>query len=183
MIKKTLFILLLVSTIISARPLQGGVTYLSAPYEFTSRTQQDWHQLEADVRSAQTDLVIIEWSGFGGRIDYGEEFIKFVNHSDKKIVLRVVGQAASMHANVVCSVLRVEFKTGFLYFHMPADTDTNIVQLDRTAISESEGLMAGCVAKGIVTWNDIHRVDNDEVLIVYPNGSKHFIRDSRRGAR
>lgn len=179
-IKSIILLGLIVFTQVSLRPVREGITYLSVPSVIMTYNWVEWLSLEAKIQNAETDTVILLWEGQGGRVDLGQRFIEFIQRSDKRVILRVIGGSYSMHANIVCVAREIQFNAGFLMFHLPADSASGRVILDRWAQDEVQEYMDPCQAKGIVTQEDIERVQQDMVLYVYPDGRKEFTGDIRR---
>jgi len=162
----------------NAYEYSGGIKELNVPGTFTEGNWDKWVYLEYQIDHAKEQVIILNWQGRGGRISLGSKFINFLNHTRKTVVLKIVGGSYSMHALVVCQAHQVEFNQGFLMFHLRAED--GIPDRSYWSQRENSSFMNGCIAKGIVTREDINKVNQDQVLWVYPSGYKKFTNDTRR---
>lgn len=148
-----------------------GVTTLSVPYQFKYSNWNEWQKLEYDINHASTRNVVLLWEGRGGWVDLGKEFIYFLRHSNKHIIIRVIGPSQSMHAIVSCYGNEFQWGGGYLMFHIRAEEryGQDRPDLSQSSKNENRYLMSMCQSKGIVNSTDIEIVNSDRELYIFSN--------------
>src|SRR5437762_1190217 len=95
---------IILGLIISTSCLAKSIT-INVPDEFLMHTHQRWSQIEKIISSGEYQEVILNWSGRGGYVQAGIDFIKSINQGNQKgtkVIINIVGVSESMHSIAAC---------------------------------------------------------------------------------
>lgn len=99
---------------------EGGVV-ITVPVEFESTTQSEWKRIGKLINSTNNTTFVLNWSGYGGRLDILADFIAAIQLSQEKgniIVFNLTGKSYSSHGMAPCYGDRIRNNdVHFLMFH------------------------------------------------------------------
>lgn len=154
---------------------------LRVPSTFDLDNAAQWSVLEQIIVGTDAKVVELEWQGFGGYVVVGGSFInsiKLAQAKGTKIVIRLIGPAYSMHADVACYADKVIFEdVGSLNFHSTKivsganEPARYITPNDGADFYEEMALFKQCESKGFLTENLINEiVVNHNMIMVTKDG-------------
>lgn len=163
--KKLLLIICLLSFVSSI----FASTY-TVPSDFMSYGK--WKRLEQRIDKDQDKTITLLWRGDGGDDEYGTKWAKWVNNSKKDITYKVVGEAFSEHAMVICYTNRpVVYSGGVLIFHPGKESPEG----PYIPVKEDRKAFAPCVSKGYLTKKDVDKIVLYKMQVwVYKGGKKRY---------
>ncbi len=178
--RKTIIITTLLAVIFCKFSYAG---YHFVPYGFDS--EQEWQSLVRNLQADTDTRIVLNWQGQGGYVNIMQDFVREINllkAKGKIIVFYIVGPSASAHAVAVCSGSEIMWgPKGLLMFHPATDGSSFDIPADLRAIITD--MLMGCVNKGLLTFEDLHRsLTDSEVYVVPRNGNikKLIIPDPRQ---
>lgn len=142
--------------------VQPPLVVHNTPMTFEDSDYDKWRQLETDLYAANSP-VELDWYGYGGRVDYGLEFIRVLEYLHVKhipVTLKLEGMAASMHAMVTCYADTLLMKPGsVLLFHPVKFSKPTFFGLFTYTSSDvpfgdmvmDKTIMDQCISKGLLT--------------------------------
>lgn len=103
------------------RPVNSNKTvYLTAPHNFEKEDEKRWDVLNFNIKYTDADVIVIDWTGEGGFMYMGDKTIKAMEVAKargKTVIINLVGEAVSMHANVPCHASKIIWNGNILIFH------------------------------------------------------------------
>lgn len=131
--------------------------YLSVPDEFENKNRGQWNTIEATLVNTNYSTYVLEWQGYGGLVQMGEEMISSITKAKaqgKTIVIRLKGDSYSMHAIVPCYASVIENRGNLLMYHPVSYTVNKKTYRETNPTSRYTRMLNQCVAVGILSPSD-----------------------------
>jgi hypothetical protein len=176
---KKLLVVLLSLLLISCSTIQLNNTteILQSPQEYEPKDTVDWNNLQHKITQSKANIIVILWSGTGGFNYMGDRTIEAFNiahRQGKLIILKLIGNAISMHANVACHADKIEYNGFMAIFHSGFFGHSKNGTKD---YSNDRSYFDYCKAKGILTEEDIHHIINLRQKVTLNNIHKDYSED------
>ncbi len=163
----------------------SGTVTLSAPTEFTFENADSWQRLGNFIEDTHYKAYVINWAGMGGFNVVGDIFIEHIEAAKKQgkqIIFHLVGNAASMHALVLCHGTEVTGKeTNIIIFHLEGYNEGNIYYRTKTRTdgNDTDREHQACVDNGLLTQKDMTQMWTGQEVWIVDGTSIVYWPDSR----
>ncbi len=134
---------------------------LSSPDEFGDYNHKKWRALGRYLVDTKYKVYVLKWQGIGGFINYGKEFIRYMQISQrqgKKIIFEVSGPVISMHALASCYADKVKYNGNYLLFHADGYTWRNVYYRVSKYRSDIKEELNTCIDKGVFATKDYDKM-------------------------
>lgn len=125
---------------------------IRVPLDFESSNIRTWNEIGSFIKTTNYHTYVIEWKGYGGRVDMAHRFIQDLREAEaqgKVIIIHIIGLSASMHAIVPCYATRV-VKDDTLLYHADGIFRMRVSR----QYSEIDGDLSVCISYGLMTETD-----------------------------
>ncbi len=155
---------------------------LTTPTIFDFKTAAQWHALGRTINSGTAKTYILLWHGDGGIVDFGDDFIRDIQRAQKhgvRIIIKMAGMSASMHAFVPCYADSVQYLSSAVYmFHSVGYFDHGTYYREDNA--QFSVYFAQCSLKGIGGTDLYTIVNSGHEVYFFPTTKSRIIAADER---